>query len=801
MQYLYYFLLFACICYPLHAQINGPDGNMNGPEQIVTYPPNVSNFGEEELNGLTSTSFIVEARQSSLQWEQIHVFKNYVNRGGPTYSFGGDYAIEESAFAYFDFTGNFVEIRITAVGIQNLDSQTKFRPIAAGITPIINGNQATFTLNGPAKLSFEPNGKRHEGLHLFVGRPETFIPSSNFVTLDWQTPLVRHPNSNNINDVAKFYIPPPGIEYIYIPGEEHFRGSILLRNNHDVKWIGGRGVINLINYQKDYNNGFSETFRATGVLIKDVDHSLTPNQPLTIEGLIINDPQHYGVALYDSKNVKFENLKIFTTTKWGDGIQNVGSHNIHIRDVFFRTSDDAVSIYPFRDQDDYTLGDNVKDILVEDAILYADKAHAIEIGWHGKVSGLTKSVIDNINFNNIDILEQDEGLEEYYGAIGVNCGDNNYCQNITFSNVRVENFTHGSLLNIKVEQAGNGAAVGDGYRIHNVTFNNLNYTGSAFNDKPSIISGLSNCRYISGIHFNNFVVNGNSITSESVYPLGDGGQAGLQIDDGFWIGGPNEPTVYDVTFNHTPNYVQRDGVYKIRNMEDLLTQRYLSRTTESLIKPGTPPVNLGEKVISAQWGGNWIIEHIGDGLHKIKADNGDYLTEVNQGVWDSINNICNDYYTVTKASNTSLDQQWYIELRPSGNYRIVNAGNFNYSLGNSSLTYPNHPNNYYVFSVPWRGVEGHKWSLIPVNSPKSQLAMSKEHSSVELVYNPSNQMLSVQHLEEPVTKVELYDLSGKLLQTYTDNFDNLELSLNATAIYIAMVYTKSVVSVKKIFLD
>lgn len=166
-----------------------------------------------------------------------------------------------------------------------------------------------------------------------------------------------------------------------------------------------------------------------------------------------------------------------------------------------RNSDDCIAIYGHR----WDWWGGSRNVTVQNSVLWADVAHPINVGGHGDPESPTGELIEDITFRNIDILEHDEDDEPYQGCMTVDCGDKNFVRNVLFEDIRVENIQEGRLFYVKVrfnekydKQPGRG--------IENVTFRNITYNG--IGENPSMIEGLDNTRKVSGITFDNVIING-----------------------------------------------------------------------------------------------------------------------------------------------------------------------------------------------------------------------------------------------------------------------------------------------------
>jgi hypothetical protein len=245
---------------------------------------------------------------------------------------------------------------------------------------------------------------------------------------------------------------------------------------HDVRIIG-RGII------EPAENGI-EIDRSTRV---------------SVDGVIVIDPNHYTVLCGQSDHIDIRNLKTFSATPWSDGIDMMSCSDVDIGDVFLRTSDDAIAIYAHR----WHFYGDVHRIRVHDSTLWADVAHPMNIGIHGDSNA--GETIEDVEFSNIDVLEHDEHNREYQGCMAINAGDSNLVRNVTYSDIRVDNFQEGQLLNLRVVYNKKyNAAPGRG--IASIHFRNVIYSGDGAS--PSIIAGFDEQRRVREITFENLVVNG-----------------------------------------------------------------------------------------------------------------------------------------------------------------------------------------------------------------------------------------------------------------------------------------------------
>ena len=205
----------------------------------------------------------------------------------------------------------------------------------------------------------------------------------------------------------------------------------------------------------------------------------------------------------DSRHLTIRNLKSFSSKGWGDGIDLFCCSDVLIDGVFMRNSDDCVAIYNHRG-DFY--GDS-RNITVLNSSLWADVAHPINIGTHG--DAVHPEMMENLTFSNIDVLEHNEPQIDYQGCLAINVSDNNLVRHVRVNDFRVEDFTQGQLVNLRVA-FNRKYAKGPGRGIEDVVFKNVTYDGTHAN--ISIIAGYDDSRAVRGVVFDNLRINNKEIT-------------------------------------------------------------------------------------------------------------------------------------------------------------------------------------------------------------------------------------------------------------------------------------------------
>ncbi|MNZ85822.1 Dextranase precursor [compost metagenome] len=283
----------------------------------------------------------------------------------------------------------------------------------------------------------------------------------------------------------------PSGKTVYIAGGAAVAGSIVFDHVEDAA-VRGRGIVYLADFHR-----FS-AFR--GVRIVCSKH-------IKVEGITTVNPPHYSIYIGGSEDIQIGNFKSFSCEGWSDGIDMMASSRIEIDDVFLRTSDDSIAIYGSR----WDYYGDTRSVTVRNSTFWADVAHPLMIGIHGD-HHRNGDTIEDIRFENIDILEHHEPQQNYQGAMTINAGDLNTVRNVTYDHIRVEHFELGRLFDIRVVWNKDYNPV-PGSRIENIVFRNIAYNGH--NAEPSRIHGFDKERSVDGVTFENLRINGELVADST----------------------------------------------------------------------------------------------------------------------------------------------------------------------------------------------------------------------------------------------------------------------------------------------
>ena len=428
--------------------------------EIVTYPVPLDIYYARHNDDYT-----VKVRQlGEKEWVDLYEYNVKVDMDTQS----------DATMVQFDFSGK-VEVLIQKNNGEIHSAVV--RPLSKGVRSEIDGNYLLFTLDKPQKLSVEFNGDRLNNLHLFANPIISEVPDKNLPNVMYFEAGIHEPADQ---DTKSFHI--PSNTTVYLEGGAVLKGKLVCDSVENVK-ILGHGM--LLEPQQGISIAYSKN--------------------ILVDGLTVINPRHYTLSGGQSTGITVRNLKSFSYQGWSDGLDFMSCSDILIDDVFMRNSDDCLAFYAHR----WDFYGDCRNIRVLNSTLWADIAHPINIGTHGNTE-TGDEVLENMLFQNIDILEHDEDDRDYQGCMAINVGDHNLARNITFEDIRVENIQEGQLFHLRVmyNQKYN---TGPGRGVKDITFRNIYCTGKYVN--PSLIEGYDKDRTIDNILFENIVLNGKRVTS------------------------------------------------------------------------------------------------------------------------------------------------------------------------------------------------------------------------------------------------------------------------------------------------
>ena len=407
----------------------------------------------------------------------------------------------KAAMAQFDMDG---AVQVKVVVNDGVCRSVRIRPTARRIQPQqVDDSTFQFTLRHPAQLSVECGGDRFHNLHLFANPMETETYTGcedDLTTVNWKNGshdifrkncrlIYFGPGVHQPKDLPNNEISIPSNCTVYLAPGAVVKAKLRIDRAENVR-ILGRGIL----WQP--LRGF------------EVTHS----RNVLIEGITVVNPRHYTVFGGSSENVTVRHLKTFSSAPWSDGIDLMCCRNWQIEDVFLRTSDDCLAFYNHR----WWYWGGSSDITVQRAVLWADVAHAMNVGGHGDDMSTEGETIENVTFRDIDVLNVDEDDDNYRGVMAVCCGDKNTVRNLLFEDIRVEDCEEARLIDLTVcyNEKYNRAP---GYGIDGVTFRNVSYRSGEGRMYPSRLRGYNEACRVRNVRVENLTIDGRRQTADNLF--------------------------------------------------------------------------------------------------------------------------------------------------------------------------------------------------------------------------------------------------------------------------------------------
>lgn len=445
--------------------------------KVVVYP----RIEDEAVKDDGRYEVYVRSAAEGGEWQALQVFSVEVDMDTRS----------RAAMAQFDMDEP-VDVKVVAAG-KPVDD-VKIRPLSRGISAQKTGEHAfTFRLERPAKLSVELGGDRLGNLHVFANdvETETYEPADEDGVIVWDggaKDIFRKdcrliyfgPGVHRPKDLPNDEIDVPSHCTVYLAPGALLKAKLRVDRAEDVR-IVGRGML----FQP----------------LRGVE--ITRSRNVHVEGITVVNPQHYTIFGGESEDVTVRNVKSFSSRGWSDGIDLMCCRRWLVDDVFLRTSDDCLAFYNHR----WWYWGGSSDLTVQNSVLWADVAHAINVGGHGDDRSPEGELFCRATFRNIDVLNVDEDDDNYRGVMSVCCGDKNRVEDILFEDIRVEDCEEARLIDVRVlfNEKYNRKPGGS---IRDVTFRNVTYQGEGGAMYPMRIKGYDRESDVRGITLENVVVNG-----------------------------------------------------------------------------------------------------------------------------------------------------------------------------------------------------------------------------------------------------------------------------------------------------
>ena len=456
--------MFKCLLFSLISLISLPCFA----QQLTIYP---------SAHALPAGSgFTVRVRIPGQIWQNLPTYAVSVADGN-----NGAFVPRQTSMGYFDFTGK-VDIEITT---QKTFRTARIRPLSYNIVPQTQNKTISFSLDHPCNLSVELDGDIFHNLQLFADAPGTpDAPGAPIPDKADTNTIYYGPGIHSVGSVKL-----TSGKQVYLDGGAVVEGQFLMDHASHIR-ISGRGIL----YQPP---GDAARYNSRHDALR-VDFS----KDIKIEGIIII-PNTYTVLMGSSRDVEIRDIKSFSAGGNNDGIDVFCSENVLIDNVFMRNSDDCIAIYGHR----WRYYGNTRNVTVSRSSLWADVAHPILVGTHGDPAH--PDTLENLDFRDLDILDQHENQIDYQGCLSLNAGDSNLIRHVRFENIRIEDIRKGQLVNLRV-MYNKKYNTAPGAGIEDVLFKDITYKGA--HPGISIIAGYDDTRSIKDITFQNLILNGRPIS-------------------------------------------------------------------------------------------------------------------------------------------------------------------------------------------------------------------------------------------------------------------------------------------------
>jgi hypothetical protein len=221
---------------------------------------------------------------------------------------------------------------------------------------------------------------------------------------------------------------------------------------------------------------------------------------ILVDGIVSRDPSYWNTLVYRSDQVTIQNYKVVNCRPSAvggynqtDGVDFVESTNGLLSNAFLYTGDDGMA-----PKNEFASGViNLKNITHQHVVVYNNS-----VGCKIGTNSVGQS-IDSITFDDIDIVRAGR-------AMTIEAYDTAVVSNTTFSNIRVE-AADSMLINLALDVPPTWRTAADSGSYKDVYFTNVS------SDVKQVIGlhGKSSTVNITGVHFNNFTVQGKAITSQT----------------------------------------------------------------------------------------------------------------------------------------------------------------------------------------------------------------------------------------------------------------------------------------------
>ena len=390
-------------------------------------------------------------------------------------------------FVNFDFEGQ-VFLRVTP----KTHGKVEIRPVGKSKSAQ-SGDATVIRLDKPCQLSLEVDGNIYENLQIFANPieeidqndPDVIYLGPGVHTADNCAWIENKPATENGERVYCPELWVPSGKTLYISGGAVVQAKVVVSKCENTA-VKGRGVIDLLPWNRENNIRASETKASPN------GFRIDKSKNTTLEGVIVRNSLGYSIHAGNVKGLVVDNIKAIAAAQWSDGFDCMAAEDVVIKNCFFRTNDDCIAIYGSR----WGYKGGSRNIEVYDCVLWADNAHAINMGNHGSNDPQNPDVIENIHFHDIEVLEVHS--INWTGMFSIMCGGENILRNVTAERFDVE-FTKSDLIRLRFAKDADHY----GTAIENFTFREIYFAPREGQTVGVYLQGLNDERAIRNVHFDN----------------------------------------------------------------------------------------------------------------------------------------------------------------------------------------------------------------------------------------------------------------------------------------------------------
>ena len=405
---------FSSIFFVLFSMLIGSCGTSHEP--TTPQPGSDDNYYREE--NFIQSSKVVDATQleiyegpkylTSMEGYHISVNDNplfvYQTRVNHERIFSWNVPSTYAPVVMFDFEG---QVHMS-VAIDNLEIQSaSLSPKVYGVATEVKDNTVTFDLNYSGNYVLTLNNDSTQVIHIFANPLEENPISKEDADKDDSITYIG-PGVYKADA-----IPTKSNSTIYLAGGAYVYGQIRMEGLENVT-IRGRGIISGEIYQRRSASEYT------------IPVEIRSSNNIHMEGITFLDPAGWTIALYKSKDVELNNIKIVSARQNSDGISVQSCENVMVKGGFVRSWDDSLVV---KNVD----RGSTKNVHFDGVVVWTDLAQSMEVGY--ETYGPT---MDEITFENITVLHN-----FHKAAISLHNSDDANITNVTYKNITIED---GSML-------------------------------------------------------------------------------------------------------------------------------------------------------------------------------------------------------------------------------------------------------------------------------------------------------------------------------------------------------------------